>query len=52
MFSTKEKNSEEKMWITERKTPDFVYRLRRMGNTAYCRKADGEREIEKRLWNA
>ena len=30
---------EEKLWITERKNPVFVYRSRRMGNTAYCRKS-------------
>lgn len=32
-----------------KENPVFVYRSRRMGNTAYCRKAGGEREIEKRL---
>jgi hypothetical protein len=49
MFSTKERSAWEKLWITERKNPVFVYRSRQMGNTAYCRKAGGEREIEKRL---
>ena len=47
MFSTKERSAWEKLWITERKNPVFVYRSHRMGNTAYCRKAGGEREIEK-----
>lgn len=47
MFSTKERSAGEKLWITERKNPVFVYRSRRMGNTAYCRKAGGEQRKSK-----
>jgi hypothetical protein len=48
-FPQKKEAQGKKLWITERKNPVFVYRSRQMGNTAYCRKAGGEREIEKRL---
>ena len=40
MFSTKERSAWEKLWITERKNPVFVYRSRRMGNTATVEKQE------------